>query len=178
MALFNGLSLTPQITTGDIATVNDARDTTKPLNGALNPLGSVWRGFDANGRPQVIRYVRYNPTAGITDAVGPVFWKDNTFTVVTPTLSECVTAAANSAAGLLLNASVTDGNFIFILTYGYAAAVLVPASTVKDDSLVGGASQAFVRVASATAPTYKPMAIALTDRASNASDILMICDSF
>jgi hypothetical protein len=181
-------SLTPQITTGNFATVNDAYDTTKPNNGAKNVPGSEWLVFDANNRLIKIKYVRYNPTAAGTEIVGPVYYKDNTFGTgpsngtnsgVTATMSEAVTTKANSVAGILLNASVTPGNWTFIQVEGYKAAVTVPASTAVDDVLIGAAGfQIFGRVAAGTAPTNRPAAIALTAISGGVADILLCADNW
>lgn len=177
---FGNPSNTPEISTGNVATVNDARDTTKPNNGAKNPLGAQYVLSDSSGRLKKVRYVRYNPTAAVTDIVGPVYWKDNTFTVVTPTRSESVFGdTINGVAGILLNASITDGNFCFIQTAGYLAAMAVPAATAQSDALVSATgAQALARIAAGTAPTGKVVAFAITAVSGGVSDVLIALESF
>src|ERR1700681_366802 len=117
---------TPEIFTGNVATVNDPFDTTKPNNGARMLVGMRIYQMDSSGRLLKYRYVRYNPTAAATltantNVPGVVYWKDNTFGVVTPTASEGITTKINQIAGYLLNAGVTAGNYCFIQVAGYLA---------------------------------------------------------
>jgi hypothetical protein len=167
---------TPQITTGDWTTVNDAYDATKPFNGAQNDLGSAWFVRDSSGRLKKLRYVRLSGTGTIdsTTIPGVVYWKDNTFQVVTPTLSEAVTGKQNMVAGFLLNASATNGNFVFIQVGGFLSQAYAPVSTAVDDSMIGAAGAfTLARVAAGTASTYRPVAIALTAVASTKSDMFV-----
>ncbi len=167
---------TMEISTGDVATVNDIFDSTKVNNGARNPLGAAIYISDSSGRRRKYRYVRYNPTAGVTDIVGPVYWKDNTFTVVTPTRSEALGGDTENVAvaGILMNASVTDGRFVFIQTFGFLAAMAAPASTAPSDALVSATgAQALVRVAAGTAPSGKVVAWAITAVSGGLSDVLI-----
>jgi len=173
-----GISVpTAQVTTGNVATVNDKYDTTKPLNGAVNPLGRRYDGVvtsvsNPSGYPVAYRYVQYNPTAAVTlnasgasqNVPGVVYWKDETFTDVTPTYSEGLggsIAAANVApfvAGLLLNPSATATYFVFIQVAGLLPKCVVPASTTIGDELIGtatGAALQWTRAAAGTAIANK-----------------------
>lgn len=169
---------------GLFSSVNDPYSTSQPNNGAQNTPGICAAKQDSTGRFLYHRYVRLNPgTPPSSYIVGPVYWQDNTFTVVTTTMSNGVTAGPNSIAGILLNAqataSVLTGNWVWIFTGGYLPAVVVAASTAKDDILIGTTGdQTFARVAAGTAPTYKPAAIALTNVASTLSDIFVQLDGY
>jgi len=171
----NPILFTPQINsqtvgaTPNYANVNDAYEATTVAgypfpNGAFNPPGLAFYWSDPNGRPIVLKYVRYNPTAHValsaSNVPGVVYWKDETKTVVTPTFSESVLDVTGCEAGILLNASVTDGNWTIIQCEGFLASCNVPASTAKGDALIGGAATALVlaRVAAGTAPTSQVVA--------------------
>lgn len=176
-----GYTENPQVTTGSFATVNDPRNTNQPNNGATNPLGILASNQDSSGRWQYYRYVRLNTTTPTTTLVGPVYWKDNTKQVVTTTMSDSLTALANSVAGVLLfGALATAGNFFWIQVGGYLAAMPVVASTVKSDILIGATGdQITARVAAGTASTNRPLAIALTDRTGGgASDLEIVVENF
>jgi hypothetical protein len=180
------LTLTPEVFTGNPATVNDPYYATGTAgasfpgpNGARMPLGTPVMQLSAPGAASLsypqqrlrYRYVRLNyttaPPSGLL-AGGPVYWKDNTFTVVTTNSAEAMYGLGNPLnfiAGVLLNANATNGNFIMIQTYGYNAAVVVTSSgTAAGDWIIGFSStnQATNRVASGTAPTQTPLGIALS----------------
>lgn len=164
----------PEISTGDPATVNDAYDTTKYQNGARMQPGAAFYTKDSSGRIQKYRYVRLNSTAPPTAIVGPVYWKDNTRQVVTAVYSEAL--HVNAAAGVLLNASATNGNWVCILVYGYVNMV-VAASTAAGDALIGASgNQLTARVAAGTAPTNKVLAWAQTAISSTKSDVEVVCE--
>lgn len=170
--------VTPEISTGDPATVNDAYDTTKVNNGAKITPGQAVYFLRADGSIIKCRYVRINSTTPPTYAYGQTLvWKDKQKTTVSAVMSEGVTTTANSGAGILLNGSITNGNYGFMQVSGYAAAVPAPASTAVGDALICAASQAFARVAADTAPTDKVMAWALTAVSSNKSDMDIACES-
>ena len=153
---------TAEISTGNVATVNDLFDSTKPNNKARNPLGAAYYGTDSSGRPLKFRYVRIDSTVVPTEVIGPVWWKDNTFTLVTAVRSEAVYDEANAVAGILLNVDITDGNFGFIQVAGYLSG-LITATAAVGDALVGGASaQLVAAVAADTAPTNRVIGWALT----------------
>jgi len=142
-----------------------------------------------NERAVEIRYVRLAGTAAYNvnsiTVPGIVYWKDNTFGVVTPTMSECVSTKANCEAGFLVNPNATNGNFVFIQVGGYLGASSspgvsppVPASTAVDDSLYG-ATGAFTmtRDAAGTASKYRPAAFALQAVSGGLADIFVVLES-
>jgi hypothetical protein len=180
---------TPQITTGDWTTVNDPYLTPPPAeynypypNGAQNPLGASYVVRDSSGRIKRIRYVRLSGTAAyslnVSTLPGIVYWKDETFQVVTPTMSECVTTKPNLAAGFLVNQKATNGYFVFIETAGFLASCQVPSSTAVDDALYGAAGAfTMARTASGTAPTQRVAAFALTAISGGVSDVFVALES-
>lgn len=183
----------PVISTGNTKTSIDTYDTTKQNNGAQNSPGAIYQlplntagvgtGLNGAGLNKFVKYVRYNPTVSQTILTGPapVYWKDETFTVVTPLQSEAFYAGANSIAGWLEYNTVTlssataaqiNGNWCFICVGGFLAGCIAAASTAVGDAMIGGTA-AFtpVRVAAGTAPTARPIGFALTAIASLVSDM-------
>ncbi len=92
------------------------------LNGALNPLGSIWtipspsQGGNLTlstaagyGSWLTVKYVRYNSTANPAVQTGPapVYWTDETFTTVSGVYSEAVTTGSSAIAGFMLANSGT-----------------------------------------------------------------------
>lgn len=193
-------TLTPEIFTGNPATVNDpyvasnVSGSTVGPNGARMPLGTPVMQLSAPGATSLsypqqrlrYRYVRLNtttaPPSGL-QAGGPVYWKDNTFTVVTANYAEAMYGTGNPLnfiAGVLLNANATNGNYIMIQVYGYNAAVVVTSTgTVAGDWIIGFASanQATNRVASGTAPTQLPLGIALSAYCNGTAATLIFVES-
>jgi hypothetical protein len=167
---------TMEISTGNVATVNDAyvsnvASYNGPQAGALNPLGGAMYLTDTSARRLKYRYVRLNCTAPPTFIVGPVYWKDNTYTVVTALSSEAL-YGINSFAGVLLNVNATNGNYVFIQTAGHLGGVVVAASTAAGDAIIPATgTQLFGRTAANTAPTNIVAAWAETAIASLKSDI-------
>ena len=151
---------TPQITTGDWTTVNDATAQNKP--------GGLYAAFDSKGRPVILQYVQLNATTPATLVAGSaVYYKDSTATIVTNVIAEAATYAASSsranmsAAGVLANASATNGYFIFILVKGTYDTIVSPGSVVQGDilELTNAANtpptiSVWVRVAAGTAPAH------------------------
>lgn len=183
-----------QVTTGNVRTVLDVRDTTKPNNGAPNALGSSYYDnptstANPNGVPVKYRYVRYNSTANsaVKAAPGLVYWVDNTYTTVTSTMSEGITGTLNDVAGFMmvnstdlttLTATLLNGNFVWICVGGYVKAAIVAAATAVGDAEVGGgAAWVPVRVASGTAPTGRPAGFALTAISGSTADVYVTCES-
>ena len=121
-----------------------------------------------------------------TIQTGPalVYWKDETFTTVTPLYSEAFLSAAapTGVAGWLLYntttlasaaASAINGNFAWIAVGGFVAGAYVTAATAGD-SLYGvssGAAWATGHTVFGTAAPSKVAARALTTAATNLSDI-------
>jgi len=181
---------TYEIFTGNPLTVNDAFVTTPPFagsnlfpNGArMQPGRAIYYSLasGANFLWQKFRYVRYNPTAAATLVAGqfpPVYWKDNTFTVVTPTASEGL-LGLNGIAGALVNMTVTAGNWCFVQVAGYSPTLISAASVAAGDILYGHATaQTVTRVASgAAAPIQKVFYLALTAIASSVSTGLIMVE--
>lgn len=143
--------------TGSIFTVNDLYQANPPFsgypypNGARNQPGVArYNTFVPTGSTTPywvkLRYVRYNPTALVTftaNQLPPVYWKDNTFTVVTPTASEG-TMGVNGIAGVLLNTTTTSanltGNWTLIAVGGYMTNLISAASVAAGDLVFGNAS--------------------------------------
>jgi hypothetical protein len=121
MSLISVSGQTAQVTTGNVRTSIDAFDSTKPNNGAVNPIGMKY--FDSVGSlptssggtavltfpgyfgaPVAYRYVRFKGTAAPAINTGPalVWWQDATFTSVTPTKSEAIGGGNSFPAGFLM----------------------------------------------------------------------------
>jgi len=159
---------TPEIFTGNPATVNDPYDATKFNNGARMALGTRFYQTDSSNRLLKYRYVRYNPTAAVTltagtNVPGVVYWKDNTFTIVTPTASEGVSTKLNQVAGYLLNASATAGNYVCIQVAGYLSSAVVGGGTAIDDLQIAATNTPLLtgRCVSGAYISARPVAISL-----------------
>jgi hypothetical protein len=184
--------------TGSIFTVNDAYQVNPPFTGNIYiPNGARMqpgRGFYATWSPTgsttaywvKLRYVRYNPTATVSFTSGqlpPVYWKDTTFTVVTPTSSEG-TLGLNGVAGILLNVTTTSanltGNWTLICVGGYMTNLISAASMAAGDLAYGNATALTVtRVASgAAAPIQKTLYIATSAIASSVSNGIVCCEDY
>jgi hypothetical protein len=177
--------MTPEIFTGNPATVNDPYTTVPSASGILNngarmTPGTRFYQTDSSGRLLKYRYVRYNPTAAVslvlgTNVPGVVYWKDNTFTVVTPTASEGVTNKINQVAGYLLNANATAGNFVCIQVAGYLASAVVAAGSAIDDLQIALATTPLItgRCASGNYISARPVAVTLAAIIGNTAPILI-----
>lgn len=196
--VFAGSLQTANISTGNVATVNDPFIASTPIgqggfglvNGARNPLGTAVYVSDGttSGRRWKVRYVRINPTTPpAAYIVGPVYWKDNTFQVVTTNTAEAP-AGINGVAGFLLNAqatpSVLTGNYVFILVFGFIGAAnlgspTVPASTAAGDLLIGSAgnTQAMARSAAGANRTNVEVAYAMTAISGGLADVMVDLES-
>jgi hypothetical protein len=169
---------TAEITTGNVATVNDAYVSSSftengLTKGAKAPIGAALYLSDSVGRRFKFRYVRLNSTVPPTLIVGPVYWKDNTFTVVTAVESEAL-YGVNSIAGLLLNVNAANGNYVWIQTFGHAPAVPSPLYTAAGDGIIGAAgNQQLARVAANTAPTNQLLGWAETAVAAGVFDLFI-----
>lgn len=154
----------PRITTGNPFTVLDAPPGKNPLGTLYAPPINQALPLTAAGigLPPVLKYVYYNPTASVTPvaAPAPVYWKDETFTTVTPTSTEAmngagtsITIANNFIAGWLLpnTTSITglvavgtatapsglNGSDVWIQIGGFLAGAWVPTGTAAGDTLQG-----------------------------------------
>lgn len=169
--------------------VNDAYDTSKFNNGTKNDLGKGFYFRDSKGRMLKFRYVRINSTTPpASPVVGPVYWKDNTFTVVTLVSAESV-AGINMVAGVLMNTNITNGNYGWIMVAGFSgagsdsgwgASLESITSVVGGDAVIPatGATQTVARVAAGTAPTNRVIYWALTAVTSSLSDGLVAVEDF
>ncbi len=145
-----------QITTGNPATVSDVYDATRPNNGARNPLGaSIWLQ-DSSGRWLKYTYVRLNCTTPPTNfGLCPVYWKDDTGTVVTAVGSEgydvtgavagylpglAAAANTNTAAPAVAAINIVNGNFVFIQVAGFLHNAFVAESDAIGDWVIGSVS--------------------------------------
>jgi hypothetical protein len=176
---------TPELFTGNPATVNDLYSTTPSAsgllaNGARMAPGTRFYQTDSAGRLLKFRYVRYNPTAAVvltlgTNVPGVVYWKDNTFTIVTPTASEGISTKINQIAGYLLNANATAGNFVCIQVAGYLANAVVSAGSAIDDLQVGNATTPLItsRTASGNYIPARPVAVTLAAISGNQAPVLV-----
>lgn len=174
------------------ASVIDTYNTALENNGLPQPLGSVYFaplnpavvGAAANGSglQAGYKYVRYNPTTSQTIQAGPalVYWKDETFTTVTPLASEAYNTAnsVNSIAGWLLPNTTTtpgllaatlNGNACWIQIAGFLSQAYTGVAVAAGISLQGGATGA-TAWASATPAVAgsRPLAWALTAAVSTA----------
>jgi hypothetical protein len=180
MAIFGADDQNVQISTGNVRTTIDAFDSTKPNNGAKNPLGSVFYNATATaslafGNPEKFRYVRYNSTtnANWAAAPAPVYWVDAAMTTVTGTMSESLTGDINSVAGYVMPnttdfpgsltgaqlATKANGNYVWMQVWGNIVGAIAPASTAHGDAMIGKSGN-FVndRTAQGTAPTGRVLA--------------------
>lgn len=190
--IYDGNIQTLQISTGNVATVNDPFIASSlgqgqfgsPF-GARNPVGMAAYVSDGTltnpqtgtGRRWKVRYVRMNATTFAGPLVGPVYWKDNTFQVVT-TLSTEAPAGLNGCAGILLNANVTNGNYCFILTLGFIGVANIGAMAVGGAAGAGGliipsaGQQLTTTVAAGTfSTTFTPIGYLMTAIGGGTADV-------
>lgn len=198
---FGNNSNTPQITTGNVRTAVDKFDATKPFNNGLtNPLGTVYEdqgGSDGNSgtltqlplnASAIYKYVLYKSTANpaLVAQPAPVYYVDNTFTVVSGKASEAIASAAACPAGLLmpnttdltaLTAAILNngglGSGVWICIYGFVKGAAAPAATAAGDILVGSGDFAWGRLTAFAAATVYA-AKSLTALASSASDQVVL----
>lgn len=191
---------TLQISTGNVATVNDPfiagslgqGQFGSPL-GARNPVGmaayvsdgTLTNPVTGTGRRWKVRYVRMNATTfNPTPVIGPVYWKDNTFQVVTTLASEAP-ATLNGCAGFLLNVNVTNGNYCFILVAGFIGAsnlgsVPIATAGIGAGGLVYAAAGQQLNSAiavSGTRGTTAEIGILMTAVAAGVADILVAVET-
>jgi hypothetical protein len=170
----------PYISGTSIYTTVDTYDTTKPQNGALNPLGKRYtfpldpsvQSSTVNyalGTPLTVAYVRFvsSGAAAMLSGPGLVYWVDKEFSTVTGTASESafgingvagwVLANTTSYPGSLTGAQLTtavNGNYCFIATGGYLHNAIGITAAAAGDYLIGGATSFTpVRMTANSAPT-------------------------
>ena len=180
-----------KISSGNVFTTLDTRDTTKLNNAAQNALGDLYaipnnQATIGNGQGSnlIVKYVRYLSTANPAVVAGPapVYWTDQTFTTVSGVSTEGY-AGVNSVAGLLclnsasysgLTAAILNGNFCFVAVSGWVAGCIAPGSTAAGDAIIGAAGNFTpARVAANTAPTNKLIGWATSAIVSSLCNILL-----
>lgn len=138
-------SATPQITTGNPQTVNDATQ--------QNPLGMVtrWKG-------DIYRYVKFTE-GGVTGiARGAVYWvllapASGTWTVVADQSDCLASGSVQMVAGVLGTQIPTDAYFCWIQVGGLALATKVTAAKAAGSRVVGGTVDlTFSTISTATTP--------------------------
>jgi hypothetical protein len=149
------------ITTGDPATVNDATPlfvpgqvgvftpTKKdlPVTGSATALATVQI-------PRVVQYVQLDAASATPVQGQRLVWKDSLNFVVTTVTSN--TSQKNGAAGALLNASATLGNYVWIGVNGVFPLLCTAAAPAAGDAITGTATVAeWGTIAMGTAPLYR-----------------------
>jgi len=193
MSQYGSSIQTAQITTGNVRTTIDPRDTTFPNNKAVNPLGEKYYDNpvlvvgELSGSPVAYRYVRYNSTtnAAWLAEPAPVYWVDAAHTTVTGTFSEGLTATSADIAGYAMPnttdlsqftgaqlATAVNGNFIWIQVFGRILGAFAPGSTAVGDLLIGATGNfTSARIANhATQTADTPLAWATTAVSSSKSN--------
>lgn len=163
--------LGPWVSTGDFATVNDATPLFAP--GQLGVIAPSLDDLPVTGSstnlatvqiPRICQYVQLD-SASATPVQGQrLIWKDTLNFVVTTVASD--TTGRNREAGVLLNASATLGNYIWIGVSGVFPVLCTAATPAAAGSLHGSAVVAeWGFTAAGTAPAYNPCGSYLTAKA-------------
>jgi len=201
MPAFGDIVQGAQITTGNFRTTVDPPGSSTNLQGYPttpgfpNILGIAYKDAtistaNPNGLPTKYRYVKYQSTANaaVIAVPGPVFWADETFTVVTSTASESVTGGLNMPCGYLMpnsgdisgfTAAKLNGNGVWVAVAGFVAKAIATAACALDDLLIGSVTAWVpVRVATgAAAPVQTLIARCLTAQAASNCDLWITCES-
>jgi hypothetical protein len=203
-----GSGYTAQVSSGNVRTTVDPVSTTLGTQqgayitptfgvwGLKNPLGMVIidsGGLDSVsgtttqlpvGQVAIYKYVLYKSAANpaLVAQPAPVYYTDNTYTIVSGKASEALASAASNPAGLLmpnttdmsgLTATILNnggnGSGVWICTYGFVKGAAAPASTAAGDILVGSGDFAWGRLTAFAAATVYACK-SLTALASSASD--------
>lgn len=152
-------------------TAIDTYNTALENNGASQLIGSLYQAplvptsslVAGGGLNAYFKYVRYNPTTSQTIQAGPalVYWKDETFTTVTPLAAEAYNTAnsVNSIAGWLLynttsvpgaTAAAINGNFAWIAVGGFVPLAYTGVAVTAGLPLVGSGTAGAAWASSAT----------------------------
>jgi hypothetical protein len=142
-------------------------------SGQYNIPGTLYWYIDSAGRLLLFRYVQITASTFPTLTVGPVYWKTNTFQVVSPLSGDAISAPGsgnglNSCAGILLNTSATDLSGVWIQVGGYLGAdsdtgfgTGLPYDSIQSGTLANdqtvvpyAGTSLFAVVNAGTAPTY------------------------
>lgn len=177
------------------------------LNGALNPLGSLWtipspsQGGNTilataagYGSFLTVKYVRYNSTANPAMVAGPavVYYTDETFTTVSGVFSEgnvTGTGSASSVAGVLLpntgsvaGVGLGTGVTAALLNGNYvfiAVAGFVPSCVISSGTQGSGVSGASGNFASVIqSGILRPYGYVWSAITSTIADVLVTCGQF
>jgi hypothetical protein len=190
MALYGAYQ---KITTGNVRTTIDS--STVPLNGPpKNPLGTIYSPpisvalatTTGQGAPPVYKYVQYQSTTNpaVVAAPAPVYWVDETFTVVTGNAAESFTTTAVSIAGYLmpnstdysgLTAAILNGNWVWIQIAGWLKGAWGPTSgtAAVGATIQGLTTGSWASTAISAAPANRVLGIQLTAVSSSTCDVLV-----
>jgi hypothetical protein len=191
MALYGAYQ---RITTGNVRTTIDS--STVPLNGPpRQPLGTIYSPpinvglatTTGQGAPPIYKYVQYQSTANpaVVAAPAPVYYTDETFTVVSGVFTESFLGAAGSIAGYLmpnstdysgLTAALLNGNWVWIQIGGYLKGAYAPTAGTNavGTTIIGSTGNwTSTAVAVGTAPSSRVLGMELTAVASAACDVLV-----
>jgi hypothetical protein len=191
---------------GNVFGVVDPYNTLYVNNGALNPLGTLWTSPSPSQSSTVLattggygcfttyKYVRYNSTANPAMVAGPapVYYTDETFTVVSGVFTEGIvstTGSANSIAGFLLpntgsvagvglgsgvSATLLNGNFVWIAVEGFVPSCYLAAGA-QSNSIMGASGNFTTAV---TTGVNRPCGIVWGAVTSNIGDVLVTVGLF
>lgn len=172
------LSLTPQITTGNVRTTLDTV--------AQNELGTKWTD-PVNG--VAYRYVQFISTASPAAQASPAacWWTDAAHTKVCATLSECYDGKSSSAAGLFmpnttdisgLTIATLKNKYAWVCVGGVVTAVTSPAAAAGDAIIATQADWTTTggmgKVTDGTAPTNRVLGYA---KAASADAINVVLEN-
>jgi hypothetical protein len=193
---------TPYVRFGTTGNYLTQIDSALNANGAVNyanPLGTLYAApintgalttAAGAGAPPVLKYVQYLSTANPAPvaAPAPVYWKDETFTVVTGVYSEGFTGTANSIAGYLLvnTTSVSsltatvltnsgNGVGVWIQIGGWLSGAYAPTagSAGVGNTIIGSAGNWTSTAVAAGTAGSRILGMQLTAVASSACDVLV-----
>lgn len=161
------------VTTGNPATVNDALPLFAPGQVGTYcaviddiPIPSQPNALPPGAFPRIYQYVQLSASSA-TPAFGQVVcWSD----AISPVVVTGITAALRSRpAGIVVNASATLGNYIWILVSGVGPGLeeAATAGSIGDTVIVGGTTAGRIdNVAAGTAPTHPSVGVYLTAAAA------------
>ena len=191
---------TPYVRLGTTGSYLTQIDSALNANGAVNfsnPLGTLYappinegnptstKGY---GAPPVLKYVQYLSTINPAPVAfpAPVYWVDETYTVVSAEESESLLGSVDSLAGYLLVNTTSVSNLtaavltnsgngvgVWIQIGGFLAGAAASTATAGE-WLYGNATAWDVTVvANGTAPVHKPLGQVLTAAAAGVADVMV-----
>lgn len=159
------------ISTGDPSTVNDATPLFAP--GQVGIYVPTKKDLPVTGSgvalatvqiPRVVQYVQLDSGSAAAVQGQRLVWKDSLSFIVTTVTSD--TTQKNGAAGCLLNASATLGNYVWIGVNGVFPLLCTAAAPAAGDAITGTATVAqWGTIAMGTAPLYRVHGDFLTAKA-------------